>query len=830
MHRKSYYFPEKLAQNLKPILEAPLTLISAGVGFGKTTAVSCYLKSNLSSEKNIRWYTCFENPPWQIWSDLCTLLETADAITARQLQKLNTPTQDNLNYICLLAESISCEKETYLVIDNYQNCGFAAPDQVLNALACHRCPRLHLIFLSQPLSQYSFHITNNSNIYCLDQKHFVFHAKDIQMLFACNGIRLNNEETQYLWENTGGWLAPLCLHLSSYLTDQRPGAKLRINELIEEIFWSVLDREQKDFFLMLSQLNTFGEKQAAILLDQEEISEPFWQFIRKNAFVYPVGREYTLHSLLQEFLDEKFKNRKESFQQEGMRRAAHAFRSQGKNREAFLLFLHIGADTQALATDLTSQDLTELIKSDHICLNTLLKRCPDELLLKNCELLLGITIKSSLRNKGELTQLCLRRLEGLINLLAAPADCKDISCPDTSENETVLKKLYASLELIRSFQAYNNVAKMSLHHQNVLSYLDIPENFYLTNDPWTFCIPSPVFMFYRSTGQLEETCRQVAEGIPYYAQFTGNKGMGAPEVMRSEYLLLSGNTDNSEMVAHQGYYKAAQYNQDSLCFAADLILCRLALVKQNPRLFKTHFEAIQRRAFDGTEFFCLTMSEICQAFLYMVLGLENKIPSWFSEQTSISRNLYPISVPYAKIIQSRLLRQENPNRFLGIVTEFDEEASRLHVQLPRIYFRLEQACAYLQLKKTEKAAQSVCLALTQALPDQIYLPFAEFYGELSSIYQELEKQPRFTPDLIKIKAIGHGMVQGCVKARSLLLPGTSALTPREREIALLARQRLSNQEIGEKLCISSATVKNTLYKIYAKLNIHGKAELKDLEI
>jgi DNA-binding NarL/FixJ family response regulator len=51
------------------------------------------------------------------------------------------------------------------------------------------------------------------------------------------------------------------------------------------------------------------------------------------------------------------------------------------------------------------------------------------------------------------------------------------------------------------------------------------------------------------------------------------------------------------------------------------------------------------------------------------------------------------------------------------------------------------------------------------------------------------------------------------------------LTPREQEVADLARQGLSNPEIAERLFVSTRTVDNHLRRVYAGLGIGGRHEL-----
>ncbi|HEY8582766.1 MAG TPA: AAA family ATPase [Capillimicrobium sp.] len=59
-------------------------------------------------------------------------------------------------------------------------------------------------------------------------------------------------------------------------------------------------------------------------------------------------------------------------------------------------------------------------------------------------------------------------------------------------------------------------------------------------------------------------------------------------------------------------------------------------------------------------------------------------------------------------------------------------------------------------------------------------------------------------------------------------PGLDALTAREREIAALVRDRLTNREIGAALFLSPKTIENHLRTIFAKLRIRSRVELARL--
>lgn len=55
--------------------------------------------------------------------------------------------------------------------------------------------------------------------------------------------------------------------------------------------------------------------------------------------------------------------------------------------------------------------------------------------------------------------------------------------------------------------------------------------------------------------------------------------------------------------------------------------------------------------------------------------------------------------------------------------------------------------------------------------------------------------------------------------------GVHALTPREREVAALLADGLSNKLIGRRLCIAPPTVKNHIHNILAKWDVQSRGEI-----
>ena len=147
----------------------------------------------------------------------------------------------------------------------------------------------------------------------------------------------------------------------------------------------------------------------------------------------------------------------------------------------------------------------------------------------------------------------------------------------------------------------------------------------------------------------------------------------------------------------------------------------------------------------------------------------------------------------------------------------------LHYALVALHIRIQTAAAYEMMGKRDQAAAFLEQALREAEPDGICLPFAENYRYLKSVLPELS-----SPLLSEICRLGTLLEQRREKMQSAgACPEAFAeLSAREREIAQLIAQRLSNREIAERMFLSEGSVKQYVNQIYSKLLIQGDTRTK----
>jgi DNA-binding CsgD family transcriptional regulator len=102
---------------------------------------------------------------------------------------------------------------------------------------------------------------------------------------------------------------------------------------------------------------------------------------------------------------------------------------------------------------------------------------------------------------------------------------------------------------------------------------------------------------------------------------------------------------------------------------------------------------------------------------------------------------------------------------------------------------------------------------------------AEVAAELAELHRARAENRLATAAQLRSAALAAraGGLHTPVLARG---SGIEPLTPREREVALLAAGGHSSRDIGERLHLSTRTVDTHLARVYRKLGVSGRGELE----
>ena len=816
--QKKYYFSKQLKKQLDQISCHPLTLVEAPSGFGKTTAIREYLKENLPVGACEYWYTCLGEPASMAWKGICELLANVNAENAASLRKLEIPTMDTLLHISATLKKFRCQTETYLVVDNYQLAGFAIPIELMYVFSMHGTDSLHMIFITQQIGIKQQFLIHNSDIHIINTSAFFFDREGTSRLFRMEGIRLSADELENVFMSTGGWVSAIRLQIINYEENGSFDHTADIEHLVEKAIWNRLLPEQKDFLLSVSVLDGFDIRQAAIMMGTSVLSKNLENLLKLNDFIrYSPDRGiYTIHSILQDYLQNRFYHyQPEEYQERILRLAGQSYSAVSRFYTATQFFLKVKDYDAILSMPFNGEYLANQRKKGiRGQIAALVNECPEETLCRYPFVMLIFAYPMMLERQFEIFYKLCRLIERGIQENYAGLDSKK------------LRRLKGEYMLLKSFMAYNDIRKMNKSREVAWEILRAPSSIINKNIPWTFGSASVLFMFWRESGKLDDTLGAMDECLPLYLKLTRNHGAGASSVMRAEAMLMRGEDNEAEILCYKALYDARNYDQVTICICAELVLARIAILRGDAAGYFNAVNNIQNYAKENTTLYVQRMADLSISAISLVLGVTDNVAKWFCDLRSIKQILYAPSIPYAQTLYSMLLLLEKRyNELLGISPLIMDTAKSRNYLMPQIYQLKCLAAVKYRNGREEEAAEYIKEALTIALPDKIYLPFAQQINSLDILLKS-GMSPAFDRESLKaIKVLSIRQKKGTAAIKKAILQAKSPLTPREREIALLAKDRFSAKEIASQLYISETTVRTILRNVYRKLDIHARAEL-----
>lgn len=848
--QKMYYLSGKLKRQLAQIAHYPLTIVEAPSGFGKTTAVKEYFKKSLPSDVHKDWYTCLGEPVSVAWKGICGLFSFVSGEIASRLIHLEKPTKDTLLYMASMLKDLQCETETYLVIDNYHLVDCDIPRELIRVFSAHGSANLHIILITQQLGPKEHFILHNADIHTVDPSAFFFDMKDIGSLFRMEGVCLSDDELKSVYASTEGWICAIRLQLMNYQETGSFEYTADIDRLVELAIWNGLSSEEKEFLLSVSVLDSFDARQAAIMMGKELLPGHIEDLLRSNDFIRysPDNGVYTMHGILQGYLRNRFYHyQPEGFQKRILRLAGQACAAASQYCAAVRFFYEVRDFDAVFSLPFTHAYLDRQKESHQPEITArILDECPEEIKCKYPFALLLFGYRMLMDGQTEAYRELCRVLELVIQKRT-----------DLSKEE--LREIEGEYLLLRSFDGYNDLGKMHEGQKKAWEVLGRPSKVHTKEFPFAFGSTSLLSMHWRETGGLEDTLRDMDEGFPYYLRLTRGHGAGADSVLRAEAMLMRGEDDEAEILCHKALYDARSHKQAGMCICAELVLARIAILRGDVKSYFNAANNIKAYAKEDSSRYILRMADACTSTLGLILDSEEGVSNWVGDMDYMMKTLYPPVIPLAQIYYARtLLMKKRYNELYGFSQSAIKAAENMNYMMPQVYHRIFLAAAKRLNGKHQEAGIYLKEALAMALPDQIYLPFAHC-GIMEDFLSEVFRKPSDRDNAANVRIAkmqgdpaislagaakgaplaGSGIAslisfckrhaKGVSAVKKALAKAKSPLTPREREILLLVKDRLSAQEIADRLYISKATVKTVIRNAYRKLDIHSRTELDSVE-
>ncbi|WP_088226633.1 LuxR C-terminal-related transcriptional regulator [Desulfosporosinus sp. FKB] len=814
-NQKALYLSDKLKEALNSIIEYPITIVEAPMGYGKTTAVRECLNN---TDANVLWQRVYDSSIDSFWHSFSHLFDELDGFCSRNLELLGFPDDSVSRQEALkLIEGLELSVKTVLVIDDYHLIDNLLVNSFIEFLIISEVANLHVILVARYTElQVLDELKLKGNLCHITKQTFELMPKEIAGYYGLCGISLKTVEADELYLLTEGWISALYLLMLNYIEEGNFTTITNIYNLIEKAVYKSFSEEVKTFLLTLCLFDSFTLEQAFYMWHKENADQLLNEVINKNAFLKydHKAKTYQMHNIFTNFLRNKLESKTVKWEIEW--RAAQWYLKAGDHFAAMHYFYGCKDFEQLLLTIEHNKANGVNTPNRRELFIKYFEECPDEVKRKHHLALLIFALAFTSYKEPVLAEKACREFTRNIQKVE-------------SLNDDLKKRLLGEYELLLSFTEYNDINKMSEHHQKAVQLLSEPTSLIDLRSNWTYGAPSVLHMFYKESGKLEKHVHDLIEALPHYYRITNGHGSGAEYIMEAERYFSLGDVINAEIVMHKALYKAQANKQIGIVLCALFLQIRLSFFKGDYSSLLELFQSMYKSILDIRHSNFIHTINICEGFVFSLLNQRDKIPNWIETgDFNSSRLLFP-TMPMINIVYGRVLLIDGEYlRLIGSAEHFIGIASVFPNLLGQIYTYIYLAAANWQIYRSEEALFALLKALAIAMPDKVYMPFVENCDYIKPLFEQLYNEGKYLKDIIKILElydIYQKSVDQMIK-KNFLAEGKPELTERETQIAELAADGLTNKEIGQRLYISPNTVKTQLKSIFEKLGVNSRALLK----
>lgn len=809
LHRDIVY------NELNNILSYPLTIVTAPMGYGKSTAVKSFLSKN---KINNIWMSLSETSRNidHFWFLLTHKISSANNELGVKLSRLGFP-QDNLQIERIVDLSIShaLDKDLVFVLDDYHFAESNKLNDFLELMAKQEIPKFHSVIISRYLLRKDMTgLAVKNLIYNINEDILRFSDSDVTRYFNNMSMPMNKSKIRQIQNIADGWAAALYL-IYRGLEQGIPLENItEIQSLLKSAVYDLYDEETKKALCSLSQLSSFTLELAAYSTEIESIGNIIDKLYRENSFVYfdRKTKLYTIHNVFQNFLmNESLKMNidiKKIHQRAGL-----WYLEKNIITEAFY-YLDKAGDYESILKELEKPS-SNFKASDTSLLLSFFDKIPAEVnkrhpiaYLKS----LMLFINSGDKKSGSIL------LEKFENELDPDAYSDDI-----------IRKVKASIFFVKVFLAFNNLELMLSHID--AAYEILKEDCSVTpcfQGPFSFGSPHLSYVYYKEASSYKKT---IGMPLEKYLRLSGQEDSDLEALLAAEYALESGNFESVEVNALKTFCQAKTKRYTSMMVCAVFTLARLYIYQNNYSEAFAFLDELHDEISLNIDTTLLNSYDLCLGYLYACMGEYEKIPRWIREGNISINSLTTQGAAFSYVVYGKsLVLSRNWSMAEALCETFNAYFRILNNQLGFLHNYINLSIISFSRGNEEKAKSWIEKALIIGAADDIIMPFCENAVKLLPILKcyaenlvEKEEKDIFGISVEYITRLTKLCTDYYVKvsSRSFII---NPLSSRETEVLKLIADGLSRNDIAEELIISTGTVRTHVQNIYRKLEVNKKID------
>lgn len=369
---------EVLVDRLEDATRAPVTMVCAPAGYGKTLLLADWFTAGGPLPKAWLSLDSADNTPERFWTALLrALCEHGILPAGSPLRTVIPDPEDIAGFLAELTDGLEMlPGPCCLVLDDFHEIVDTETLHGIATLLRHQPEPLRLVLSSRldpplPLAR----LRLQERLSALRASDLRFSEPDAAALLETSGVRLTRHQLHRLVEQTDGWAAGLRLaarslrqapdrnaFLDDFACDDRAVADYLVGEVL-----AGLPEETKDFLAAVSVCDEVAPSLATMLSSREDAGVILDELEREGSLVMGIGsgrQWYRLHPLLRSYLRGELDRRLPDRAVELNHTAARWFAAEERPRQA-LDHAARAEETETVMALLRDHAVTLLLNGDH---------------------------------------------------------------------------------------------------------------------------------------------------------------------------------------------------------------------------------------------------------------------------------------------------------------------------------------------------------------------------------------------------------------------------------------------------------------------------------
>lgn len=801
--------------------QAPLIVVHASAGFGKTTAVTQYLENK---PYRAVWVplSVADNMPLSFWDHLTTIISQHNETLSEKMRHMDFPDtmqQFEQFLIALSDELYHDERAVVFIFDNLQVIEEPAMLTFLYYLISAELENSNIVLVTRTWPVFKQKLAVIPQV--IGTAELRFTKKETEEYLTLSGVHLSRMAVQQIDEYVAGW--PMALSLV-VLAIQRGVQPLRGDidlSVTKPMLFSLFNQEifsqyspvEQDLVIKLSISESFPR--GLVRAITHEMPREISQLLNDNIFIqYDVNdMRLSFHPFYLEFLREKLQNisieeRNETYEKVGDWCLANGYffdavvyyNQSDLYEKLWMALQRIEAERHSYTR------ATFLIEQ--------IKKIPEHF-----------------KEKHPMTRIVLAMMLANNLLFKEAAKVLDQVKTEITEHkpvdDNVLGEYYVAKGLLyfareeNGFEIYFKEATKLLPHgssrwnQNV-RLVDLGPSVHLRNP---------------AAGELEKSLHCFEKGVPYMVQVMHGAGSGLASLCQSEVLFLTDQTRDAIAPAYQAMYVGYANGQFDIVGNALFVLARIYFAQGKYKLlletmdYVAKYKADERAKDQG-------IWDIIQSWFYADVGEMEKVALWV--RNPIQEGFAPVSLDRAIQVRLRsLIGAEQHAEALALANQFETMAKRKSSVINLVHIYLSKAIIYDAMENKRNALLALQKAYDYAQGNQIFMPFIEYGNRMRALCDHtLAAKENTLPaswlEDMRAKATTYAKRQAYIISKYRRehndIRVDFGLSAREVELMMNLSHGLTRDEMADEMQISINTVKSMTKQVFAKLGAINAAD------